>query len=229
MSEHELPTYVCRRAPEPPAIDGRLTERLWSRVEPVGDFWLGDGLERPQLPTEVKLCWDEANLYIGYLCIDSDIWGTMRNRDDRLYEEEVAEAFLSSGGDVTRYYEFNFSPHNVVYDAQVECPEHGDRSLMKVDVSWDCAGLRSAVQVVGTLDDHSDIDQHWTVEVALPFSQIGRGGRTAADGERWRANFYRIDRAGEGEGSCWSPTLAKPPNFHVPERFGHLIFSDEPA
>jgi hypothetical protein len=63
------------------------------------------------------------------------------------------------------------------------------------------------------------------VEAALPFSQIGREGRAPLDGERWRANFYRIDRAGAGEFSCWSPTLV--PNFHVPARFGNLVFSDK--
>jgi hypothetical protein len=223
----ELPTYVCRRTAEPIVVDGHLSEAVWSRLEPVGDFMLADGTGKPQLPTEIKVCYDEANLYLAFVAVDTDIWGTMRKRDDPIYEEEVVEAFICSGGDITRYYEFEFSPHNVVFDAAVECPESGDRRFMKLDIGWDCEGLQSAVSVVGTLDDHSDIDERWTVEVALPFSQIGRGGRAPVDGERWRANFYRIDRAGEGEFSCWSPTVAKPANFHVPARFGHLVFSEK--
>ena len=35
-----------------------------------------------------------------------------------VWEEEVAETFLCSGGDITQYFEFNFSPHNVVFDAR---------------------------------------------------------------------------------------------------------------
>jgi hypothetical protein len=116
-----------------------------------------------------------------------------------------------------------------VFDATVECPESGDRGLMKLDVGWDCEGLQSAVTVVGTLDDHSDVDERWTVEVALPFAAIGREGKAPADGEIWRTNLYRIDRAGNGEFSCWSPTVAMPPNFHVPARFGRLQFSSEAA
>ena len=221
----ELPTYVCRRIAEEIVIDGHFTEPVWSRIESVGDFRLVGGAAEPQLPTEVRACWDEANLYLGFICVDTDIWGGMRNRDDPIYEEEVVEAFICSGDDVTRYYEFEFSPHNVVFDAAIECPESGDRRLMKADVGWDCEGLRSAVHVVGTLDDHSDVDERWTAEVALPFSQIGRNGRPPSDGERWRVNLYRIDRAGAGELSCWSPTLSDPPNFHVPARFGHFVFS----
>ncbi len=223
----ELPTYVCRRTEEAITVDGRLAERTWSRVDPVGGFLLADGSGEPQLPTEVRACWDKRNLYLAFVAIDTDIWGKMRERDDPIYEEEVVEVFLCSGGDVTRYYEFEFSPHNVVFDAKIECPESGDRSRMKADVGWDCEGLQSAVAVVGTLDDARDVDERWTVEVALPFSQIGRDGRAPVEGVRWRMNLYRIDRGGEGEFSCWSPTLADPPNFHVPARFGHLMFSGE--
>jgi len=223
----DLPTYICRRTPEPICIDGRLREPAWSRAAPVGDFVLATGDGEPQLPTECKLCWDEANLYFAFVAVDTDIWGTMVGRDDPIYEEEVVEAFLSSGGDVTRYFEFEWSPRNVFFDARVECPEQGGRSHLKLDVSWNCEGHRSAVHVVGTLDRRDDIDQQWTVEAALPFSQIGRGGRPPVDGECWRANFYRIDRAGAGEFSCWSPTLRL--DFHIPARFGHLVFSTEPV
>jgi hypothetical protein len=225
----DVPTYVCRRTPEPITIDGHLSEAVWPRSQPVGDFVLADGTAAPQLPTEVRACWDSANLYLAFTAIDTDIWGNMSRRDDAIYDEEVVEAFVCSGEDVTRYFEFEFSPHNVVFDAAIECPESGDRRFMKVDAGWDCNGLASAVHVVGTLDDHADVDEKWTVEVALPFSQIGRAGKPPTEGETWRANFYRIDRAGEGEFSCWSPTLADPPNFHVPRRFGLLKFSLETA
>ncbi len=224
-----LPTYICHRTAERITVDGDLGEPVWGRLPAIADLRFVDGVGEPCLPTEVRACWDDDHLYLGFVCVDTDIWGTMRQRDDPVWQEEVAEAFISSGGDVTRYFEFNFSPHNTVFDAAVECPESGDRRLMRADVSWDCEGLLSAVRVVGTLDDHSDIDERWTVEVALPFSQIGREGRAPAHGERWRANFYRIDREGDGEFSCWSPTLSDPPNFHVPARFGHLVFSSEAA
>jgi hypothetical protein len=225
----ELPTYLCRRTTEPITIDGKLDEPIWSRALPVGDFRLNDGSGEPQLPTEVKLCWDDQYLYLAFVAIDTDIWGTMLKRDDPIYEEEVVEAFLSTGGDVAgplcRYFEFEWSPHNVAFDAKIAIPEHGGRDRMIVNTDWHCQGCKSAVQVVGTLDKRDDIDQQWTVEAALPFAEIGREGKPPADGERWRANFYRIDRAASGEFSCWSPTLQS--DFHIPARFGHLVFSKQ--
>jgi hypothetical protein len=130
------------------------------------------------------------------------------------------------GGDVTRYFEFNFSPHNVVFDATISIPENGDRRHMQADPAWVCQGLKSAVQVFGTLDQRDDVDEKWAVEAAIPFAQIGRDRRCPSNGQEWRANFYRIDRGGKGEFSCWSPTLQA--NFHHPARFGRLVFSRMP-
>ena len=223
----DLPTYTLLRTPEPIRVDGRLDEPVWSRLPSVGPFTLVLGQGQPTLSTELKFCWDDTYLYLGFTCIDTDIWGTYRNHDDPVWEEEVAETFLCSGGDITKYFEFNFSPHNVVFDARISIPEDGDRAFMKAEPEWVCQGLQSAVEVFGTLDDHSTVDEKWVVEAALPFAEIGRQGRAPAEGEEWRGNFFRIDRAGEGEFSCWSPTLK--PNFHVPARFGHLIFSDKEA
>ncbi len=220
-----LPTYVVRRTPEPIIIDGVLNESVWSRIEPVGAFRrvLGDGL--PALPTELKLCWDDQFLYFGWTAIDTNIWGTYRNHDDPVYNEEVVESFICPSGDLTRYFEFNWSPHNIIFDAKIQNTEDGGARHIEAEVEWICDGMQSAVTVFGKIDDPSVADEKWIVESALPFAQIGRDQRTPVDGEAWRINFYRIDRAGEGEYSCWSPTLR--PSFHTPARFGHLIFSTE--
>jgi hypothetical protein len=42
-------------------------------------------------------------------------------------------------------------------------------------------------------------------------------------------NLYRIDRAARSEYLSWSPTLARPADFHVPTRFGTLRFEAEPG
>ncbi len=221
----DLPSYVVRRTPEPIIIDGVLNEPVWSRIEPVGQFRrvLGDGL--PALATELKLCWDDRFLYFGWTAIDTNIWGTYRQHDDPVYNEEVVESFICSSGDLTRYFEFNWSPHNVIFDAKIQIPENGDRTYMKADVEWVCEGMQSAVTVFGKIDDPSVVDEKWIVESAIPFAQIGRKQRAPVDGEEWRANFYRIDREGEGEYSCWSPALC--PSFHTPMRFGRLVFSTD--
>lgn len=64
--------------------------------------------------------------------------------------------------------------------------------------SWDFPGLRSAVHVDGTLNDATDVDRGWTVEVAFPWSGMAHlaNGRPLppADGDVWRVFFGRFQK-----------------------------------
>lgn len=42
------------------------------------------------------------------------------------------------------------------------------RGIRWAFTGYDLPGLKTAVQVQGTLNDHSDIDQGWTLEIAIP-------------------------------------------------------------
>jgi alpha-galactosidase len=61
----------------------------------------------------------------------------------------------------------------------------------------------------------------WSAVLTIPLGPLCGG----APPERWRANFYRIDRGGRDEFTAWSPTFSEPPDFHVPARFGLLRLS----
>jgi hypothetical protein len=96
---------------------------------------------------------------------------------------------------------------------------------LQVDTAWDCPGLTSAVLLKGSLDNRDKSDLWWSVEIAVPFA--GLEVPTPKPGQEWRANFYRIDYTTPVEFSAWSPTLANPANYHLPSRFGHLLFTEE--
>jgi hypothetical protein len=217
-----LPTYTVLRTPQPITVDGVLDEAVWRRLRPVGAFVVEDG-SPAHLETEAKLCWDDRCLYVAFSCDDPDIWGTYTKRDDPTYEQEVVEIFVNPSGDLVNYFEFEVSPRNVVWDGKIYNPDGTPTKNTRFDASWNCDGLRTAVRVVGTLDDRTDRDQMWSVEIAIPLGAIA--DKPPADRERWRANLYRIDRGKKDEYSSWSATLTDKPNFHVPRRFGHLIFS----
>lgn len=219
-----VPTYPCRRAPGPIRIDGSLDESAWSRAAAVHLALSSDG-EEPRLGTEARLCWDERALYVAFSCKDTDIWGTLTQRDQPLYEEEVVEVFLCPTGDLRHYFEFEVSPRNVLFDARIFSPE-GDRRSMLVEHEWDAPGLESAVRVAGTLENRDDVDLGWIAEIAIPFADLGLAG-PPAPGDRWRINLYRIERGEVEEYTAWSPTFRIPADFHVPARFGWLEFVEE--
>ena len=230
-THHPTPTthhpcfYRCRRIRTPIEVDGALDEAAWLAAEPASAFMLSAGSGPPRLPTEARLCWDETHLYVAFSCRDTDIWGTYTQRDEPLFDEEVVEIFLCPTGNLQHYYEFEVNPRGTVFDAKVFNPEL-DRRTMLVDREWDAAGLRTAVRVAGTLGQRDDHDLGWIAELAIPFADLGLPSPPTPN-EQWRMNLYRIERGEVEEFSAWSPTLKSPPDFHVPSRFGTLVFVDE--
>jgi hypothetical protein len=205
-------------------IDGALTEESWLKAAPLSAFVLTDGSGMPKNATGAKLLWDSTMLYIGFECADTDIVGRMRNRDDRLWEEEVVEVFFAPDAtpEVHGYTELEISPANTVLDLYVRRVQ----GVMPVALPYHVYNLavRSAVQLRGTLNDSTDRDTSWTVEIALPLRDISPVNLPAIkDGDVWRMNFYRMERFPVREFIAWSPTMQN--KFHVPARFGEVVFS----
>lgn len=221
------PVYICRKvAAGSIRIDGRLDDPGWQGIQPVGDFMLSDGAGPASRKTEARMCWDDTYLYICFTCEDPDIWGTMLNRDDMIWEEEVVEAFLDPDSDLVEYYEFQNSPRNVQTDLLIRNPTGRREDLIR-NRKWNCEGWLTAVQVDGTLDNRNDVDRGWISEWAIPFASIPGGPHNPPiDGDTWRSNLYRIDLTPTPEFSCWSPTLEVPPNYHVPTLFGTILFRE---
>ncbi|MFA6109402.1 MAG: carbohydrate-binding family 9-like protein [Candidatus Latescibacterota bacterium] len=186
--------YPITRAEAPITVDGSLEEYPWQRAEQINGFdRILNDYDPVNHPTRAKMLWDDENLYIGFACPDPDIWAIYRNEDDALWEEEVVEAFIDPDGDGRDYLELEVNPLNAVVDLKIFELLPAWRS----DIDWDIAGLKTAVKVMGTVNDSLAVDQGWTVEIAIPWSAmtsgIGGGGRPSP-GDSWRLNLYRIER-----------------------------------
>jgi hypothetical protein len=212
---------VARVAPHGP-VDANLDEEPWPGLAPLALAPSHGGVAPAGFQaTALRLCHDGERLYVAFRCDDLDVWGSYTGRNQPLYEEEVVEAFLAPGGDPRRYFELEANPLGAWFEARIESPD-GRRATLRADRDWVCAGWERAVRVHGDLARRDGRHQGWSVEWAIPFAALG--APPPAPGERWRANFFRIDRAGGGQFSAWSPTFADPPDFHVPDRFGVLVF-----
>ena len=183
----------------------------WEEVQ-SHSLVLADGSGAPEQGTAVRICWDDEALHVRFDCEDRDAWGTFRDRDDPLWQEEVVEVFLAPGEvDPVRYIEIEVSPLGVLFDAIIHNPT-GLRADMTADLAWNCPGLRWQV---GRGTQRED----WWAELSIPWE--------SPPPSLWRANFYRVERPRDGkpEFTCWSPTLTSPADFHKPARFGLLEIS----
>jgi hypothetical protein len=92
------------------------------------------------------------------------------------------------------------------------------------------------VHVQGTLNDTSDIDKGWTVEIAFPWAGMNHlaGGRTLPpnNGDTWRIFFGRFGKLRLGNtiiGNAMSWNLIGDNDNHMPERFTQVSFSTQAA
>ncbi|MEA1996002.1 MAG: carbohydrate-binding family 9-like protein [Gemmatimonadota bacterium] len=222
--------YIVKKTAQPLVIDGRLSESQWKACEPIKLTAYKEGLSIEQ-QTSAFILWDDNYLYIAFICEDNHIWYTLDQRDQFLWVEEVVEVYLNPDGDRETYLELQVNPVETLFDGYI-INRNGIRDLL---LAWNSTGIKRAVAVEGTLNDPSDRDKGWTVEIAIPLEDEPTGrkhGEPVMPGDKWRINLYRIDRpcgkaepAKPHEYSAWSPVSGS--SFHDPDQFAEIEFSGE--
>jgi hypothetical protein len=225
MTKESIPHITSSFTKENMTIDGYLNETIWHSTLSVVlcENKSGSDVINPDYRTEVKTAYDSLYLYISFLCQDPDIWGKFNDRDEHLWTEEVVEVFIDTDQEANTYVEIEVSPKNVLFDSFIVDPVDIDIQATK---EFDLNGIKTAVSVNGSLNDESDEDRYWSVEIAIPLKELGDESTLIKPGiTEWKINFYRIERkrSGESTGYAWSPTGAR---FHNPEVFGVLRFGD---
>jgi len=244
-------SYICYRAPHPLVLDGKLGDPAWELADWTEDFVDIQGLPelKPWFRTRAKMLWDDDCLYIGAELEEEHVWATLTRRDSVIYQDNDFEVFIDPDGDTHNYYELEINALGTVWDLFLIKPYRDDRQGRPAVTSWDIQGLRSAVHIDGTLNDPSDKDRRWSVELAIPWDALKECApdrRPPRPGEQWRLNFsrveYRIDIRGGSYAKQTDPATGKPLdeenwvwspqgliNMHYPEMWGFVQFSGRPA
>ncbi len=220
-----VPTYVCKRATGAIKIDGKLDEASWEKAEPTAEFvfpWPEQPGEKQR--TEGKLIWDDEALYVGYTCRDKDIVAKFEDRDDPVYRDDCVEIFINPAPAQTAYYYgLEMNCRGVLYDYFYIWPT----TLLK---RFDLEGAELATTWIGTLNDSSDRDRVWYLEVRIPFENFEAFyPDPPGDGERWRVQMNRWDGTDKRALSEWTPSGKDWPDPHRPRGFGILEFSGAPV
>ncbi|MBK7858269.1 MAG: carbohydrate-binding family 9-like protein [Archangiaceae bacterium] len=215
-----LPEYKAPRAAKAPVVDGKLDDPAWKVAPEVVLTASFDG-HAVTRRTGARLTYDDQFLYVAFDCEDPDVWGTKRNKDDDIYNEDAVEVFFNASSDLANYNELQVSPHNVNFDARFV----SRRSDLPTAMKWE-SGMVTAVDVRGTLDDDSDKDLGWSAEMKIPIAGLANVPHVPPQkGDTWRFNFYRLEhlkRREQIEGQSFSPLFVG--DFHALPRFGKLVF-----
>lgn len=191
------PEYEAPAAVTPPLLDGVLDDPVWQSARWTAPFVdiRGGGWPAPTLETGAMIAWDERHLYVGAALEEPHLWATLADRDAIVYREHDFEVFLDPDGDGLAYYELEINALGTEFDLFLDRP-YSRRG--KANIGWDMEGLRTAVHLEGTLNDPSDEDAGWSVEIAIPWSALrppGAPPETAGPprpGDVWRMNFSRV-------------------------------------
>ena len=193
--EYAPKTYVCHKADKLIFVDGKLNDDAWSNVQWTDSFVDIEGSLKPNpfYDTKAKMTWDDNYFYFGAYLEDPHVWASITARDAVVYKDNDFEIFLDPDGDTHNYYELEVNAFETEWDLILLKPYH-DADGVALD-SWDIPGLISKVHVDGTINDPSDMDKGWSVEIAIPWrSLIGnfRSKTPPKEGETWKVNFSRV-------------------------------------
>src|SRR3954468_1868358 len=206
VQAQERADFRILRAATPPKIDGVLDDEVWQQPPlPLGE-WISYNPLRGEtmsnaLRTEVRIAYDDRNIYFGFHCFDTEpdkIRTTISRRDNAFNDDWIAMSLDSAGTGQTAYHLF-VNPSGIQMDA-LNTTSSGEQ--FDADVVWYSVGKVT--------------DDGYIVEIRLPLQTIRFSG---GDQVRMGILFFRkISRIGTSY--SWP---AMPPGSWVFDNHAHLL------
>ena len=206
----------AQRLAEPPQFDGLVNESFWQELNAATDF-IQQNPDEGKLSaekTEVRIGFDDRNLYIGIICFDSqpeNIVVTQNRRDAQLDDTDSVLILLDTFDDDQNAFIFGTSPTGIEFDAQVSKAGQrrgGSGGPARAGGSGGRGGAQRGGAAAFNLNwdavwsVRSQITQRgWESEIIIPFRTLRY--KPGAD-QVWGLNVQRNLRR-RNELSFWSP------------------------
>ena len=190
QTERALPRMSAQRTDAEISVDGVFAEPVWQTVEPIRQLYQiqPDQGEPATEATEVRILYDDKKLYFGFIFFDSEIdkivANDMRRDSSGLRSNDYGFLLLDTYNDRRNAVFFRFTPVGGMEDTAVS--NSGGSLNTSWDIVWEC---RCRIN-----------EDHWTAEIAIPFSQLRFESSDAMD---WGLNFGR-EIARKREIAAWN-------------------------
>lgn len=189
LSENKKPRIDAFRIHEKIVIDGALNEPGWQNCPIEENFIESYPVEgkTPKFPTEVRVMYDDVNLYISAVCFfggrKKDLQVVNMSRDFSYSDNELFNVMLGTFNDKRMpVLSFSVTP----YSTQLDILYSGTGGY---DYNWNALWNSKC----------SIRDSSWIAEIEIPFSSL----RYPPENNSWGINFTRNNR-NTGEISGWS-------------------------
>ena len=202
------PTAYAARTTESIEIDGTLDDAAWAAAPVINEFTQQKpfaGEPATEL-TEVRILYDDDNLYVGAEMFDASGSGPIiatLQRDPNTRDGDAFGFSFDTRGEGKGAYAFFINPGGAVRDMQ-----SSDDGRIN-NPAWNAEyNLRTRVHEAG-----------WTVEIAIPWSALRFDATT--DAQVWKMNLLRRIRR-KNEDSVWAP-MDRQWQLYVTSRSGTLL------
>ena len=188
----------------PPRVDGILDDAAWKAVAPVewGNINTGGEVDKDQFSRSWAV-YDDKSVYVAFENLEPDTASLtidQKVRDIDVWKDDAVELFIEPNNvGAEPYFQIVINAENLTYD-----DENGGAQRV-----WD-PHLESATRVY---------NDRWTVEVKIPFEDLGVDKPTTGETWGWNFNRHIVTNA-----SIWTGWATTGSSFHTPERFGALTF-----
>ena len=192
-------------------IDGLDNESEWQKADSI--IFNGKKVESENVVT-VKTLWNNDFLYILFKVSDKNLQSYYTEKDHRfLYTDDMAEFLINNKNSKNHCW----NEDNIIYHINLLGAKKDDigTSTCNSDASWD-GNAEYSVKLFGTLNDSTDIDKGYNVEIAVPWSELKQNPKK---GLTLGVDFAVGDNNGKGV-QLFDWTGADP--FRSPDLFGEL-------
>jgi hypothetical protein len=229
LSLGDLPLFTVNKAKSPVKIDGKMNDEDWKKTMTRSlDYFYRIEKSSDQQNTTFRMLWDEDNLYVFFQCKDKYLTAREKARDGVPYLDDCAEVFFVPAPDsLDVHFGFEINLNKASNDfIWLNDFYKGKSGLIK---SYN-PEFKVEVSVLGTINDNSDIDEGWTMEMAIPLTLFAGVDLLfpVTTGTRWAFQAARQDRndtTGDRRStSTIFPVYDISKSVHQPNRFGLLEF-----
>ena len=137
----------------------------------------------------VRLMYDKGFLYVAAQLTDTDIMNNAKEDQEKLHGTGDTLAVILKPANSPCYWECQFSPNSkkaTNFYASRGYPLNPDTNKLMPKI-------KAMAKVQGTINNYKKADKGWTVEAAIPVSQLKKAGCEFKPGEKWTILIARYN------------------------------------